>query len=135
LTRRNRGGFAGIGVEPSGDIVAAMRRSLDNKVSADAVVNDSLRRIVRFDPGSGEERSFFYVVAPEEVDGIPPRAVELGGLAVVRDNEFLVAEQGEAAGRKRSLLFAVSVTDSSTSARRGLEGIIGKTIETLTETE
>lgn len=135
LTRRNHGGFAGIDVEPSGDILAVMRRSLNNSVSADDVVNDSLRRVVRFSPGNGEERSFFYMVNPEAVDGIPPHAVELSGLAVVRNNEFLVTEQADVAGQKRSLLFAVTLTDSSTSARRGLEGIIGKTIETLTETE
>ncbi len=135
VTRPAEGGLTGIDVEPSGQIVAVMSRALENRLSVDDAINDSLRRVVRLNPNTGEERSLFYFVAPESFDGIPASQVELGGLAVVRNNEYLVTEYADVDGRSRSLLFAVTVTDTSTQARPGLEGILGKTIETLTETE
>jgi hypothetical protein len=134
------GGFTGIDFDRFGNIITVMGRALEhNRNVNDPVqsrpINYSLRRIAQYVPGSNVDYSFFYFVERQNLDGIPERFVELSDIVSVNDTSFLVLEEGECEGLRRSLLFEAVINDSTSKVVEGLEGLDNKTFETLDSEE
>ncbi len=132
------GGFSGADIDADGRLVTVTRRCLENNYGLDdssSSMNYSLRRIIFYNPDKHSDLSLFYFVDPETKDGLNPRFACLGDVAAVNDTSLLITEFGSYGGSDRSLLYKVVIEDSTTRAEAGLEGILGKTFETLTSTE
>ena len=135
-----QGGIAGVDVLPNGNFLFLLARSLEhnrniNDPNQTRAINYALRRIGLYDADSRSDLSMFYFVEGKERDGIDERYVKLGDIEFVNDTTFLVTEFANWNGLNRSLLFEVIVTDSTSKVKEGLEGINGKTFETLTDEE
>lgn len=104
-------GFAGVAVEPSGKVLAALGGIMnhDGKLGENRA---PFIRIYRLDPKNGDVVAFAY---PHDGDAYRQSAdASLGDIASVSDDQFLVVEQGEGKdGRPRSLVYAVSVAEAS----------------------
>lgn len=135
------GGFTGVDYFNSSGIlyyVTINGRSLENNYNINdkaGSVNYSIRRVTIYNTQSRNDLSMIYNVEPSGYDGIPERFVKLGDVAAINDTSFLVTEFGEYNGIERNLLYMATTNDSTTKAPVGLEGILGKTIETLTAKE
>lgn len=132
------GGFTGIDFYKDNFILTITGRSLENNRKPDdqtSKINYALRRVIRYGLKDNNDLSMLYFVEPQSLDGIPERYVLLGDIAVVNDTSYLVTEFANYNGIKRNLLFQISISDSTTKAPVGLEGILNKTIETLSSKE
>lgn len=134
------GGFTGIDFDRFGNIITVLGRTLEhnrnvNDPDQNRPINYALRRIASYDPSNNLDYSFFYFVEPENHDGISERFVELTDIVAVNDTSFLVLEEAEHNGKKRSLLFEAVIHDSTSKVIEGLEGLENKTFETLDSTE
>ena len=133
------GGFAGIDMDRSGRLVTVLGRCLEhnrniNDPNQNRPINYGLRRIALYNFNTQQDLSLFYFVEPSDVDQIPERFVKLGSVVAVNDTSFLITEYANYNGMKRSLLFEAVITDSTVKVSEGLEGIEGKTFETLDST-
>jgi len=132
------GGFAGIDFWGQESFVTLNARCLERNFNPDekaGSVNYRMRRVTTYNLKTNTDLSMLYYVKPESYDGIPERFVQLGDIACVNDTSFLVTEFANYNGIERNLLYLVSTDDSTTKAPIGLEGILGKTIETLSAKE
>ena len=132
------GGFTGIDFYGEDHLVTVNGRCLENNhIAGDKAgsMNYAMRRVNIYNLKSNTDISMIYNVEPQSLDGIPEQFVFLGDIAAVNDTSFLVTEFAEFNGSTRNLLFMLSTNDSTTKALVGLEGILGKTIETLTVKE
>ena len=133
------GGIAGIDITPEGDFLVALARSLEhnrniNDPDQTRSINYSLRRIGIYHPDTRTDLSMFYFVeTTDNPDDI--RFTELGDIEFVNDTTYLVTEISRIGGETHALLFETIVTDSSSRVQEGLEGIAGKSFETLSEEE
>jgi len=134
-TRVAEGGFAGLDTDSNNRFVTITKRALNNSKSPGEEINQSFRRIIRYDPADDDDRCMFYFVESDSFDGLPVDKALIGDIAVYSDTTFFVTEYGEFNGVSRSLLFKVTIDDSTTKAPPGLEGVAGKTFETLTDEE
>ncbi|MEN8192324.1 MAG: esterase-like activity of phytase family protein [Bacteroidota bacterium] len=132
------GGLTGIDFNSDGRIVTLMGRCLENNVNPDNpenVINYAMRRIALVNQNDNSDLSMFYFVESKKYDGIPEQFITLGDIATVNDTSFLVTEFGYYDGINRNLLFLATYADTTTQAVVGLEGIEGKTFETLSSLE
>ncbi len=130
------GGFAGIDIDKSGRLVTVLARCLEhnrniNDPNQSRPINYALRRIALYNFNTQQDLSLFYFVESSDRDQIPARFVQLGSIIAVNDTSFLVTEYASYNGIKRSLLFEAVITDSTAKVSEGLEGIEGRTFETL----
>lgn len=104
-------GFAGITVEPSGKVFAALESVLDH----DGRLSENQARFIRvyrLDPEKGTVSAFAY---PHDRDAYRQSAdARIGDIAAISENRFLTVEQGlDKEGRPRSLVYAVDLAAAS----------------------
>ncbi len=133
------GGISGIDITPSGDFLVVVARALEhnrniNDPDQTRPINYALRRIGIYDPDSRTDLSMFYFVEPTD-DPNDMRFTELGDIEYVNDTTYLVTEISRNGDETHALLYEAIVTDSSSRVQEGLEGIAGKSFETLSEEE
>ncbi len=134
------GGFTGIDFSSNGKIIVLLGRALEhnrniNDPDQTRPINYALRRVGIYGRTSRSDLSMFYFVDSTNTDEINVRKIILGDIKTVNDTAFLVTEFGEENGTIRSLLYKAVITDSTSQVQEGLEGIDGKSFETLSETE